>query len=341
MGLIPADLRPTPIDHITRAITALALAGPADAERAVMKLWPRDEHTQLIVRAATSPASTTTTNWASQLATTAVSAFLNSVAVKSGAARLFELCPRIALNNGFASVSLPILTTAFSPSLASEGDPTPVQQGIFDLVTLGPTKKVAVLGAITNELRSYSAQDAETLIKAALADGAAKSLDTVVFATNNGGLLEGATAVSGSTSTGLAGLAADVRSLVAALSTAGAGAQVQYFGDPGTAEAAKVLSPGFSIIPTTGLSAKTLVAVDIGCIASAYAGLPEISVGEHAVLHMDNSPSAVSTAGTPSVVSAPLRSLWATDSTSLKLILRLAFCKRLSGCVQVVSNVVW
>jgi hypothetical protein len=339
MGLIPADLRPTPIDHITRAITALAMAGPVDAERAVIKLWPRDEHTQLIVRAATSPASTSGSGWASQLTAQAVGAFLNSVAVKSAAARLFDLCPRIGLGNGFASISLPMLTTGFTPGLVSEGSPIPVQQGIFDSVTLGPTKKLAVLAAITNELRGYSAQDAEALVRAALADGAAKSLDSVVFATNNGGLLENVTGLSGATSTGLTALASDVRTLAAAIATAGAGAAIQYFGDPGTAEAAKVLSPGFNIIPTTGVSAKTLVAIDVGCIASAYAGLPEISVGEHAVLHMDTSPASFSSTGTPNVVSAPLRSLWATDSTSLKLILRLAFCKRLSGCVQYISNV--
>ena len=56
---------------------------------------------------------------------------------------------------------------------------------------------------------------------------------------------------------------------------------------------------------------------------------------------MDNAPTAIGTAGSPNVVSAPTRDLYQTDSVGLKVRLGVTWALRTSGAVAWVQNVVW
>jgi hypothetical protein len=47
--------------------------------------------------------------------------------------------------------------------------------------------------------------------------------------------------------------------------------------------------------------------------------VPEIELSSLAVVHMDTTPSPISTPGTPNVVASPVRSLWQTNTVAAKI----------------------
>src|SRR5215213_1495132 len=103
---------------------------------------------------------------------------------------------------------------------------------------------------------------------------------------------------------GTAAMVADIKGLVGAIVTAGGGANIWLFANPVQAATIGLLAgPGFNlpVVPTAALAAGTIVAVEIGAIASGYRGVPEITAsGDGPVQHMeDTSPLAIGTAGSP------------------------------------------
>jgi hypothetical protein len=101
---LPARFQQTPNDvrSVHRALTAIALSGPwrTSAERIVQKSFPDDTTALYMVRAATTPASTT-----SFPAFTA-STLLPAIAPTSAAVRLFNAAFSVNLD-GITSVTLP------------------------------------------------------------------------------------------------------------------------------------------------------------------------------------------------------------------------------------------
>jgi hypothetical protein len=69
--------------------------------------------------------------------------------------------------------------------------------------------------------------------------------------------------------------------------------------------------------------AARVLLVDAADFFSATGDEPRFDVSDQAVLHMeDTAPTAIGTAGTPTVVAAPVRSLWQTDSIGIRMLAR-------------------
>lgn len=168
---------------------------------------------------------------------------------------------------------------------------------------------------------------------------------TAADTTRPAGILNGVTPLTATAGGGLAALTGDLKLLAGAIADAGGGANIWLFANPRQAVALRAtVAPGFDVpvIGTTALASGTIVAVEVGGIASAFTGAPDITASSESLLHFeDSTPLAIGTVGSPNTVAAPTRSLWQTDCTALRLILRCAWSVTSPGAVQVVNSVTW
>jgi hypothetical protein len=352
---LPHDLaEPRDIDAarpLFRLATVLAVAAARglphnQTEQLAGELFPHDRSMPLVVKAAANPATLGTPAWAGMFGGTGVAALLTALAPRSAAAQLFEAALGVDLG-GRSQVNVPRVTTGLAPVFVVEGEPAPVAMGTLAVSPVGPPKKMISITSFTNELAAISATSAEATIRMAMIEAAATALDAAVFSTTAAssarpaGLLAGVTPIVATAGGGRDALLSDLKQLAAALAAAGGGRNIWLFAAvPQAVVLQAEVGPAFRvpIVPVPSLAAGTIVAIEVGGIASAYSGTPEVSASEDAVLHFeDTAPAQISTPGTPNVVSAPDRSLWQTNTTALRLILRCAWGTVQPGSVQVIN----
>jgi hypothetical protein len=344
---------PSDINHTRsywRGVTARAVGfvNGQDPSKTVARMWPSDEGAAIVTRASVNPADRATTGWAAEFAGNVVGPFLSGIAVKSAAARLFQECLRLELS-GHNAALLPAMTTFPTSSFVAEGAPIPAVQGVFANVTLGPVRKLALITGMTEELAKHSAESAEAIIRTAIAEAAAKTLDQYVFdnvaasTSRPAGLLNGVTPLTPTAGGGQAACITDIKNLVAAIVTAGGGSNIQFFANPAQAVVFAAFFP-FSklpMIPTSALAANTVAAIEVDAIASGFSGAPDITTSREALVHWDTSPQPIGTPGSPNVVAAVTRSAFQQAELLLKMIVRCAWIARAPGMVQVVNSTTW
>ncbi len=89
---------PRPADHLVRASLAILRSETRNRqqeEAVVRSLFPGDEASELLVRAATSPASLSSPQWAAALSSTAVSDFVSGLGpISAASCRRFRVSLR-------------------------------------------------------------------------------------------------------------------------------------------------------------------------------------------------------------------------------------------------------
>ena len=351
-AFLPSELKAIdPLKDWRRYCTAKAMASLTGftIPDVVERLYA--SRSESVLKAAVAPADSTTAAWAGNLAGSRTGTFLRSLRDRSAAAQLLARAPRFNLS-GVATITLPKLTADFpAPTWVAEGGAIPVARGTFGTTVLGPPKKLAALSALTNELATYSAEDAEQIVTELMNDSAAKALDASIFSTaaassvQPAGILNGVSPIT-ATAAGTAAMSKDIGNLVGAIADAGGGRDILFFANPRQAIALQLgAASGFDtsrVIATTVLTAGTIVAVDAAAFASGFGSDPKVDVSENAAVHFeDTTPLAISTAGTPNTIAAPVRSAYQTDTHILRLILPATWVTRLTGAVQYITGANW
>jgi hypothetical protein len=308
--------------------------------------------TELVLRAATAPATTTAPAWAVGLAVTAVGDFIASLAPLSAAARLFEVAPRATLD-GRNLIQFPRRLGPIDPAdvpWVVEAGPLPVLQ--FDIsgsTTLGPTKKLAAIVVTTFETTVSGAGEAVT--RTLLRENVALSLDTTLFSNvaattaRPAGALAGVTALTAATGGDDAAMNQDLTSLANAISVATAG--LAFVMHPAQASAIKLrrgntFPTDVPIWPTLGVAEGVVIALDPAAFVSAFGAEPEISASREAMIHMEaDAPLQIASGpqGT-GVLASPSRSLFQTDCVATRLLLDAAWAWRVPSAVAWM-NVTW
>jgi len=159
------------------------------------------------------------------------------------------------------------------------------------------------------------------------------------------GLLNGVSGITAATGGGVEAMTKDVEALIVALAAAGGGGSPVFVAAPGQAAAMKMrIGPRFDypVLASAALAAGTIIAIEAKSFVSGFSATPTFDVSDQTVLQLeDTSPAQVGTVGTPNVVAAPLRSLWQTNCTAVKMVLRCAWGMRATGHVQFVSSTTW
>jgi hypothetical protein len=348
---------PTPVhkgrprDVIDRALAAHFLSR-VNGQRSVADCIRDDPPVQLLLRSASAPATSSTTGWAAELAATAVADIIASIAPVSAAAALIGLGLQVPFDRD-AAVRVPgrVALAADAGGWTGEGLPLRVRRMDLSGPTLAPCQ-LGVIVVFSNELADHSLRSVQRVASELLNEAAALLLDSNLFGNaaasagvSPAGLLNGVVGITAASGGGINAMVKDVEALIAALAAAGGGANPVFIAAPGQAAAVKAWAgPKFDypVLASAALAAGTIVAVEAKSFVSGFSATPTFDVSDQTVVHLeDTSPAQIGTVGSPNVVAAPLRSLWQTNCTAVKMILQCAWGMRATGHVQFVSSTTW
>jgi hypothetical protein len=309
------------------------------------QLYPTDEFTPPLYRAATSPATVSNSDWAAALASVSVSEFFGSLGPASAGSQLIRAGLQLSFKGG--SVAVPTLSIAgTNMDGVDEGSPIPVRSLAYTGPTIGP-KKIATITVFTRQMVESS--DIEAIVRTTLTETTAAAIDRLLFGTAAAstavpaGIRNGVAALTAATGGGTTAMMKDLGALVGAVAPI-AGSQIVLIASPGEwAKLALMAGSEFRIpvLSSGALAAGTIMCVGTNVLAFAVSPVPEITSSFDALLHMDDAPAQIGTAGSPATVAAPSRSLFQTDSVSLRVIFNANWALRAAGGVAWVSGVTW
>lgn len=362
-----------PMEYLYRALTVAVVAYKTNQHpTAVRQMHYGDDPctkviSDVITRAATAPADTTTSGWASQLVQTVIADFMESLIPDAVYPKLSAAGLRLTFGrNGVISVPTRSATPTIAGSFVGEGAPIPVRQGAFTAATLVP-KKMAVISTMTREIAEHSIPAIEQLIRDAMQEDTSVAIDTVLLdataasAIRPAGIRNGVAAETATTGGGLAALVGDIALLTGALLTATNGRvrSPVWIMNPTLANAAALLQNGLGLFPfreelnggmmnrwpviaSSTVTAGMLILVDAADFASVTDDEPRFDVSDQATLHMeDTTPLPLVGVGSPGAIPAPVRSLWQTDTVGIRMILPMNWTLRRTGSVHWIDNVTW
>ncbi len=348
---VPLRADPSAIERSERrawrraiAASVFAVNQRTSASAILKQAWPGDARAAAITKAATSP--TTTTQFVPQ----DVVASFRSLAPGSAAASLFALSNILSMR-GLLTIRIPYVANL--PPVAmfiGEGLPAPIQQFSLASSTLGPTKKMLLMAAVSGELEACGPEAASLVIGRTLADRANRNLDLTVFGAGAGdaatppGLLHGVSPLTAAAA-GLDAMSDDLAALATAIGAAGIDpTDAVYATGPREATLIKTrasLKFSNTVLTTLGLPAKTIVALAPNGVFSGYDGAPQIETGRESVIHFEqDAPLDISTPGTPPTVAAPAKSMFQSDMIAIRVRTNCAWVAA-PGAVQVINTVNW
>jgi hypothetical protein len=247
---------------------------------------------------------------------------------------------------GVYGVRFPYITPAATGGgFVAQGDPSPVLSStINDGVTLGKQKKISVITALTRETIEHTS--AEVMIRDTLARNLSLIIDGVLFGsgaadvTTPVGLLNGLSTV-GAASAGSSAMLQDLSKLASTVAAVG-GLDLIFIGGAYAASAVSVALPlfKFPVYCSSAVADKTMICLSPSClIVAGGTDPPLIDVSMQSTLHMETSPTQLSTTGPE--VAFPARSLYQTDTVAIRIRASLDWGLRASGAVAFVSSVAW
>ncbi len=354
---LPSDIQRTKIrpgDSFVRAATAIFLnaadqnhSGPAEF---LKRLWPDDAVAPIILRSATTPASMTTSGWASPLAATSVADFLGSLGPIAAGSTLLNRSLKLIFNGSGAIVVPVVVSAATGASFVQEGAPIPVRQHITAGATLNP-RNLKVISAFTRELSQHSTPNVESLVRAIISQDVGLALDAALFgtaaadATAPAGIRNGVAALTASVLTPAnEAFFADIRALASAVAPVAANGPIIFIANPAQAVSLRLRlagDPTFEVLSSSALSAGVIVAVAANALASAIDPQPRFEISNQASLHFDDSPSAISTVGSPNTVAALSASLFQNDTLALRTVFQADWTLRAAGAVAWLTTTAW
>jgi hypothetical protein len=270
------------------------------------------------------------------------------LAPRSTAAQLFPLATTVDLV-GVSSFSFQLPTNFAAASFIAEGAAIPVRQGAFVGLPVGPTRKLALLSALSGELENASGGLAEASIGRALEDAVGRGMDAVLLSDDAGsdvappGLLFGVASIPGS-----ADMAKDLAALVGEIAKSGIDASSVVF----IASAARALliklSAGvhfdYAVIASNALPDDSIVAIaTAGLIVAGDGADPMIDISKQALVNFADPASQISTPGTspdPNVIAVPTVSTFQADLIALRCISRICWSIA-PGCVAWIEGASW
>jgi hypothetical protein len=319
---------------------------------------PLKAYLDIVTKAASAPAETTVPGWAQELVRTIWAAWMEVLLPVSVYPRLSAAGLALTFGaNGKIIIPTRSLTPSISGSFVGEGQPIPVRQGAFSSQTLTP-KKMAVITTWTREMDEHSIPAIEGLLRQAILEDTAISLDTILLDANAAtairpaGLTSYGAAIAASTAgVGFPNFVADYKALYGALITAtngnvrnpvvminpAQGLAVSLIQPPAAAttlfpfiamiEGGRLLKA--ALIESSTVPVGKVVMVDASDFTTAGAEGPRMEISDQATLHMeDTTPLDIVPGGSGATASSPVKSMWQTDSLALRLIMMMNWTMR-------------
>ncbi|MCA1444704.1 phage major capsid protein [Ensifer sp. IC4062] len=274
-------------------------------------------------RAAVSPAQTTVPGWAQELATSVTADFVMSL---TSGIHAFPSIAQRAFAIQLAADMRAVLAGEASAFFVGEGEPIGLAVAEVSAMQMRPYS-VKVLSTFTEELAEKSQPSVEALLRRILGDAVGACLDEVFFGSQANtiraprGILHGVTATAPGAS-----FAEDVKNLVAALG--GAGDPI-FVTSPSTragiaAAAGGLLGFDYLLLSSSAVPDDRLVALDRDGLIVGFGGQPTFKTSREASLIEQDQAGVVDDL----LSGSPVRSLWQTNSASLKATLPVSWMLR-------------
>src|SRR5262249_7448818 len=189
-----------------------------------------------ICKAASSPATATTSGWASQLAASATLDLISTLGPASAASDLIRRSLQVSFERNYQITVPAVVSSAGDVAFTAEGAPLPVRQLGVGGASLVPHKAGAIF-VFTRELLEHSTPNAERLTRAVLTESVGLALDAVMFdsnaasATRPAGLRNNVVGLTAATGGGDAAMLTDIKALAAAVAGV-AGLQIVFVAPP-------------------------------------------------------------------------------------------------------------
>jgi hypothetical protein len=225
-----------------------------------------------------------------------------------------------------------------------------------------------VITTWTREIDEHSIPAIEGLLRQAIQEDTAVSLDSVLLDTNAAtvvrpaGLFNGVAPLTPTAGGGFNALVGDLKQLSGAILTGTQGnirAMAWLMNPQQVLSASLTSAPGVGVFPFKDELGRgqllTYPVIDSGTVPLGTVGVldaadfvsvggegPRFEISDQATLHMeDTAPLPIGSEGTPPTVAAPVRSLFQTDSIALRLILPINWALRRTGVVAWTQGVTW
>ena len=318
-------------------------------ERAAKELFGDDAVTDIVLRAATTPAAISgTSDWAASLAVVVVYDLVQTAASLSAAADVITRGLKLNMD-GIAECRVPgrVLNAAAAGQWVAEGMAGPVRALSFANDAILRPRKLQVLTTYSRELAEHS--NIEAIVRQTLGEATGLALDLQMFSADAGdatkppGLFAGVAPLTATTGGGTNAMFADLANLFAALAAHSAGKTAVIIAALPQAVTLKLTAGpkfDFDIIASTSLATGTVAVIEAASFVGGFGSTAEFSTSKVGVIHSeDMSPTDV-TGGTPSPAS-PVKSLFQIDAIGLKTTLWASWGLRAAGHAQWLQGATW
>ena len=331
----------------------LSRNGRPNLREVLREHWPHDKSVDLVVRAATTPATATDPAWAAEIVGMGVADFLDVLGPASAGATLLSRGLQFRFDGTGWILVHGIVADKANATFVREGYPIPVHEfATGGGVKLEPRKFVAI-AAFTSEALRHTTPNIELLVRQVLSESVGAALDDKLFdavagdETRPAGLRYSVVnnspiaALTESAATGSEAMAADVGTLVGAVAAVAGNNPIIFIAAPKQAAALRLWArPNFNyeVLSSGGLTDKTVLCVAANALASACDPVPRFETTTHAALHFDNaSPRDIDT----QAVSETVKSLFQNDLVGLRAIMKVSWGLRNEGGLAWLEDVVW
>src|SRR5262245_15269870 len=344
-------IRNRPATYLHRAAAAHVRAHVTHEapERAAKELFGDDAVTDIVLRAATTPAAISgTSGWAASLAGVAIYDLVQTAASLSAAADVINRGLKLNMD-GIAECRVPgrVLDAAAAGQWVSEGMAAPVRALSFANDAILRPRKLQVLTTYSRELAEHS--NIEAIVRQTLGEATGLALDLQMLSADPGdsskppGLFAGVAPLTPTAGGGTAAMLTDIGNLFTALAPHSAGKTAVIIAALPQAVRLKLTAGprfDFDVIASTALAAGTVAVIEAVSFVSEFGSTAEFSTSKVGVIHSeDTSPTDV-TGGTPSPAS-PVKSLFQVDAIGLKTTLWASWGLRAAGHAQWLQGATW
>lgn len=349
------------LDLLVRAITARGVAhfGGKSLDQALEERYPGQEAVAMIAKADQTIGTTTVSGWASEIVQTAYGDFLQALTGKSIYPELRSRGIGLSFD-GVGTVSIPSRTAGGAAGgFVAEGQPIRVGR-ITTAATTMTAKKMGVIVAFSRELAKRSTPAIEALVRQAIIEDTAATLDPLILdataadTARPAGLLNGVSAVASGYGGGdYEAVIADFKALLAPFYTANAADNITVIMHPSQGLAlsmmpgpdgmfgwAERLTSRLTIIESTNATAGRLIALRNSDFATALGDAPEFDISEQATVHMEDTTPLEIVSGTPTTAD-PVRSFFQTATIGVRMLMDVSWKMRRSGMVQWINGTSW
>jgi hypothetical protein len=350
------DQRPHAVNAFVRLVCAYLLRqdSPGRALPEILERhWPEEQRREieLLQRAATSPATSSTSAWAGTLAQTTSREFLMSLSPASAGSTLLRRGLNFDFSQNDAGFKVPAVVSSVNQgAFVAQGNPIAVEQLALTGATLTPTT-LAAITTFSRDVFRLTLPSMETMVRTVLTESIGLKLDSVMFSNaaavtdvSPAGLLLGLSGLTPSTTTPLSeALVQDASALAGAVAPVASNGGVIFIAAPKQAMALRIwlgYNAPFEVLASSALAAGTVICIALNCLASAIGAL-DVSVTDQSAIHMEDTNPAMLASGTGPVVASPIRSLFQTVTMASKVTFDVSWALRSSTGLAFMNGVSW